>query len=225
MADQRKRQLERAAAAAPDDVQAQAALLLERLRVGELALGRVELAAYCGDPVARRVIYGHLPDWISPSHTHIRDDAYGRAWSVEPLPDWASRLQSLWGREVCVRAAVTAARLALPVWEEGNLAPHACFQSGAAISCAAPEQHAPLEAIEAAERWLEDQSEENAQAAGDAAVAGLPRWAMIPAAGAYHPGVTNMHSGPVDAAELVGEQAIRNAVQRALIEWTGVNRG
>ncbi len=53
MTDQRLRELERRAA---DSVEAEAAYLLERVRAGDLARQRLELAACCGHPAARTAL-------------------------------------------------------------------------------------------------------------------------------------------------------------------------
>lgn len=102
MADSRLRQLQRDAASG-GDLEAEARFLLERVRVGKLPAERLELAAYLGDPAARLAVSVPGPDPTAP-------------WTRDELAGWVVGLRR-WGKVSCVRAAVAAARLALPVWE------------------------------------------------------------------------------------------------------------
>lgn len=95
MSDSRLRELERQAAAG--DVQARARLLAERVRVGDLAPDRLQLAAYLGDPQARQALGEQAPA------------------QVEQLSTWSEGLEQ-WGRDTLIRAALAAARLGLGVW-------------------------------------------------------------------------------------------------------------
>lgn len=91
MTDQRLRDLKRDAARG--DLQAQALLLLERVRVGDLAEERLRLAAYLGDEAAR-----------------LARSAIGTAACVD-----VADLEA-YGREVVERACVATVRLLVPYW-------------------------------------------------------------------------------------------------------------
>ena len=96
MADEELRRLERLAGAG--DLEAEARLLLERLRIGDVSREGVELAAYLGHGAAGVVVPG-----VTPA-------------DPEPL-EWVSGL-GRWGKEVAVRAAILAARAVLPRFED-----------------------------------------------------------------------------------------------------------
>lgn len=64
MADDRLRSLERAAAGG--DLDAITALLSQRVRAGDLEHTRLELAAFLGDPLARRILGDRTPDPPEP---------------------------------------------------------------------------------------------------------------------------------------------------------------
>ena len=98
MSDQRQRALERAAEAG--DREAEAELLRERVRAGELARERVELLAALGDEAARLAL-DDPPDLLPPGD--LRALAYGLAE---------------FGKEQLVRGAIAAARPLLEVIEE-----------------------------------------------------------------------------------------------------------
>lgn len=140
MTDQRLRRLERDAAANPSP-ESEAALLRERLRAGTLSLERLELAAYCHPPGA--YLGGFAPwivlGWVNGRECVNEARVSGRAvpagethfeWCPGSRryrhPDERARLAwwvaglSRWGPEVQVRAAVAAARVALPFWDAGR---------------------------------------------------------------------------------------------------------
>lgn len=75
----------------------EAAYRRERVRAGELAGPRLDLAAHCGHPAARQVIGGGWPAQLHP---------------------WVHGLRR-WGPEALVRAAVAAARFVYPHWSAG----------------------------------------------------------------------------------------------------------
>lgn len=75
MADRRLRELERASA--EGDLDAGARLLLERVRIGDLAPGRLRLAAYLGLPAATLA----APEVTAP----------------EDLIAWVEGVQEVWG--------------------------------------------------------------------------------------------------------------------------------
>ena len=100
MADERARNLERAAA--QGDVDAGTKLLLERMRAGELTQGHVELAAILGHSLAR-VLYPEVE----------RVD-----WSLEePQLDAILRGAELLDKTLPARVAADWAERALPRWE------------------------------------------------------------------------------------------------------------
>jgi hypothetical protein len=93
MADERMRELERAAAGG--EVEARSRLLRERVRSGDLDAERLALAAHVGDPAAV------LASDAEPERLE--------------LMGWVMALDR-WGREACVRAVVAAARTVLATW-------------------------------------------------------------------------------------------------------------
>lgn len=111
MSDARTRALERAA---QDDPSAAAALLVARLRRGDLTQERLELAAYAGDPGARRAL-GRC------CHKHDAFKAHGMGHpdaghcAEDPFPAWLTNLSAL-DREADVRAALAAARACEVPW-------------------------------------------------------------------------------------------------------------
>jgi hypothetical protein len=78
----------------PDD---EAAYLLERVRVGDLAQQRLELAAHCGHPGARLAFGQHAPD--DPQN-----------------PERLIELLCALGTEACVRASMALCRRGLQAW-------------------------------------------------------------------------------------------------------------
>ena len=197
---------------------------------------RVELAAYCGDEVSRLVVGVIYPCklcsgsgwcWLASTAGNAyrmqagpRPALHHEKWS-EPIrvacqcfKDWLSGL-SRWGRPVLVRAACAAARVALHVWEgtRGAARPDA---GGWAADMA------PRRAIEAAEAWLACPCEEH-----------LAVWAPFRSLGAYpdlpewvprsfdtrSDRAQNPLARVQSAARLTGEQPVREAIQRALVEW------
>lgn len=117
---------------------------LERLMgAGGTAARLVRVAALIGDPAARGLVAGSCPDFRTDK---VEED---------------SPALSQWLMEICrshqiagVRAAVAAARLALPIW-----------------SAARPWALEPLRAIERAQAWVDSQSAENTEQACVAAMA------------------------------------------------------
>lgn len=105
MSDQRRRRLERAAAAG--DLEASAALLIERVRAGDLAPDRLELAAHLGDPAAVQAL-GRDP--LRPPTITIARWVRG----IHP----ARERQAPWAREAFARAASAAARTTVDCFDE-----------------------------------------------------------------------------------------------------------
>ena len=99
-------------------------------------------------------------DWVG-------DKPLNECWQTCDMPDW---ILWLYGRNnpdktTCVKIAVFAARLVLPIWQEKY-----------------PDDKCTQQAIEAAEKWTENPSEENRQAAAMAAGAARVAWAARAAA-------------------------------------------
>jgi hypothetical protein len=95
--DARRRDLERRARAG--DLEAEAQLLIERRRDGEIAPHGLDLLAYAGAPAARMALGPEAPPQPASLEAWVR--------GLEP-----------WGRVAWVRAAVAAARLLLPLQAE-----------------------------------------------------------------------------------------------------------
>ncbi len=240
MSDLRLRLAARGLAADPSP-EAQAALLRERLRAG-LDPQRAELAAYCGHEGARLAwgcrTWGTLPLYQenpkpNPGPDGTLYEFVGVSTDLAPayaLAPWVRGL-SRWGAEAQVRAAIAAARVALERWEEqeGLIS----WEGKPGIRDAAwewrllPEDHpkrSPRRAIEAAESWVACPCEEHEVAwsrAGIACAGGgnlVLAWLPIPADVDTHE--HNLGQVPRNAAHLAGEAPVREAIQRALIEWS-----
>lgn len=125
------------------------------------------------------------------------------------LGAWARGL-ARWGREVCVRAAVSAARVALPVWEGANIR---C--TGFAMF---PAPREPRRAIEAAEAWLACPCKEHEEAwhraHGDWTVTRSGHWIPSP-----DETLQCLAQRPERAARLASEAAVRDAIREALVPW------
>lgn len=209
-ADLRLRTAGRALAADPSP-EAQGALIRERLRAGDLSQERVELAAYCGHEGARFAIdpecgaFGLHNEWLT---------------GALDLLAWLRGLSRWEGAQV--RAAMAAARVALEVAAE-----RAKFD-GRPIERIHAELRAAGRAIEAAEAWAACPCEEHWNAWHEAFVnAGHLLWLPFP----LFPGHLRSElraafeeerpaEGIAEAARLAGEPAVREAIQRALVEWT-----
>lgn len=191
MTDRALRALERAQRAAPS-VETEAALLRARLRAGTLAPERLELAAYCGHEAARWALgkcscgcgWPHgIATVAGPFATDL--DRHRDHTDSRDLPVWVAGL-SRWEPAVLTRAAVAAARVALPEWlaELGwwlngrdtiagfDGLVHTSLRRQSDEDCRAAE--APVLAIEAAEAWLAEPSEANRIAAARALLAARP---------------------------------------------------
>jgi hypothetical protein len=122
MSDERLRQLHRSASLG--DPQAEAKLLLARLRAGELSQRNLELAAYLSHPVACLALGVEHPN---------------PAWD---LPKWTLGLAP-WGRRACAVAGLEAARLLSSAFEDWlRLQPRSCQELAEAfrVACAWAEQ-------------------------------------------------------------------------------------
>lgn len=116
MSDARRRELER-----EDDPQAEVAAMVTRLRSGELTPTRLQLAAVCGDPIARLALGDAAP----------------------PALDWEDALGTLahLGREVWLRACCEALRFTFADHEGWSLE----LEAWLADFPAAPQDLAPEE--------------------------------------------------------------------------------
>lgn len=251
MSDQRIRDLERQALTG--DREASVRLLTERLRAGDLARERLELAAYCGDEMARTLAWcacGHpwdshddgarpsftsrlgcLHGWAGPGggcecKAHAppgvtfrgdpRPDAEFREWlsglsrwaDIGPVPGW-----------VLVKAAVAAARVALPKWRDSHSHQMTAWD-GIRPCC-----YAPVKVIEAAETWLECPCEEH-RLGGVRALSDHYRrspdddWWASPAVLVMEHNRSGYFLRCVhDCARLAGEQSVRSAISRSLSTW------
>lgn len=236
MTDQALQELRRAAKASPWDLHSQVKLLRARMRVGEACEGacspvsdmpihngtpvsacprcaglalreRIELAAYAGSEAARLL----WCEWDRSMPNHDAGKvpfALYRARKGLPLKFnlWLQGL-TRWGQHVQIRAAVAAARCALPVASLG------VFQNQSAVG-----------AIEATAVWLACPCEEHYQACAAAsatlwsAQVGLPpTWAYV--------AVNSVDSADQAAraiqaaAQLVPEPTLRAAICEALVSW------
>jgi hypothetical protein len=178
---------------------------------------RVELAAYCGDEAARAVVAvaecrPPLPSGRWESWSHMDEFQALSAW-LRGLSRWADVGHAPgW---VLVRAAVAAATA---------FAAHQGLEGWARIECRDPndamgpacreEARSELRAIEAAEAWLACPCEEH-ERAWQAAFAVLPLlWLPSP------PSEQASHEAEItQAARLAGEAPVREAIQKALVDW------
>lgn len=208
MSDERRRRLEREAAAG--DLAAASALLAERLRAGDLPEDRLRLAAHLGDPAAAQAL-GREP-LAPPTITVSR---WVRGLSERREGAWAP-----WAREAFARAAAAAARNTL-----------GCFRDDARAAAARG-----VEALEAWIACPCDEHARAAAAAGSRVVLAPPGPAGLFAARGLRfagPAVyrattvplsavpANATAGEVamDAARATSPEAVRAAVRDALVPW------
>lgn len=82
-----------------------------RIRAAQLSMDKVELAAFCGSRAALAIV----------------GDKHLSLWVPMPFESWVRVLLSKWGDSgpvpgwVSVMASISAARVALPEWEKGEL--------------------------------------------------------------------------------------------------------
>lgn len=141
MTDQRLREFERRA---PDSVEAEAAYLLERVRVGDLAPQRLELAACCGHPAARTALGDAAPPLFVLTLPAGRVDGLVAA---RTHGGWIRTLRALAGRELLARAVAAALRVS-PHWQR---------EQGAGVPY---EQRTFQQSVEALEAWAARPCEE-----------------------------------------------------------------
>lgn len=162
---------------------------------------RIELAAYAGDAGAALAAGGGLSY-----------DEIGRATSRD-LAAWTRGL-ARWGAPVLVRAACAAGRVALPVWEQADAG---ATEGGYMLhvqNIDMTDGSAPRRALDAAEAWLAEPTEERLQAWREA-------WVYVPEA--WLPGQDDpphvLAQRVERAARLAGEGPVRAAVSAALCSW------
>lgn len=217
MADARLQDLRRRVAAG--DVAARPELLVARVRVGELAQGRLELAARVGDRDARKVLGWPVCDPINPLTGYPHGLATWLRYELEPS-----------GPEALVRAGIAAAREVLRHGPVERWARHS-------ITCA----------LGAAQGWADDQTTERARKAellGPGTCGPRLRWctSIGQAIAAYDQASRThaLHTGLVDvghefaceaittAAAVLGEELnieeageahVREAIREALVPW------
>lgn len=205
MADHRLRSLERDLATG--DPGARARLLRERLRAGTLELERAQLAAWLGDPDAREALGpGGYEAFAAPLREVTRrvvGDLQTESASVS-LAIWVAALER-WGAPACVRAAIAAARLALPTIEgKAYLGPAA--------------RSAARDALRAAEAWARCPCDAHAEA-------GHGAWsdAVWEATSSASPDPHGARNAAVRVARWAGGEtsvdAVRDAVRAELVPW------
>ncbi len=210
MPDSRLRSLERQAQTG--DLDAAVAFLRERKRIGEIDQRRIELAAYCGHGAAyalqREGWGGFPPGWLRDSRSKT----------------WVHFVEGLgrFGNETRIRAALAAARVALP---------HVIArQPGCILSVGDPCGECPhCQArctIEAVRAWLKCPCEKHAKAcSGRGSLWSAPNgWAHLAEA------VHGCHAPMLSVGQSV-DRAVRSfarmsspakvyaAIRRELLEW------
>lgn len=219
------RALERRARAT-GHVEDQAALLRVRVRSGDLAQERLELAAYCGDKAAILAAGGPC------CHFHARSTL--EAPCVDNPPTLGSLVGGLsrWGPEVLVRAAVAAAKVA----HEEDKRQSGCFicecechrdeDPRAPALCETCGYMADVHALRGAEHWLDDPGEASLAAwrAVTSNTDTLPLWAPVwtwPQGRTARTGTASRcpEEGIRSAAHLAGEAPVRDAIRAALVAY------
>jgi len=131
------------------------------------------------------------------------------------LVGWARGLER-WGKEVCVRAAIAAARAVLPGWEEQQDGKFRAHKRGEM-------DPRPRQAIEAAEAWVLcpcDEHREECGRRGTTQTAGQLVAFSIGVPGARPDEIQRTLPVVLAAAvEIAGEQAVRDAIKAELIPW------
>lgn len=169
----------------------------------------VELLAHCGHAASREVLdYDSSTEARSLHIAGMLNDE--ETWFAE----WLTGL-SHWGQPVLVRAAVAAAREALP---------DPCYgvHVGHSVRCAACDSRC---AIEAAEAWLADQTEERREAWISAWDPCTVHWLPYPYP--LHGAVNSDQINPIlecaavcGHAGVPGDATVRAAICEALITWS-----
>jgi hypothetical protein len=193
---------------------------------------RLELAAYCGDAAARIVCPDDPRTWGATVTGHgLQDGCPACGWALihrydcEGLAfkDWSSAFVR-WGPEVQVRAAVAAARAVLPAWCDGTrLSGRAMHTARAARDgyCGRCTKRTagwaePGDMIEAAEAWLAVPTDE-VREYWHSVMPDAPEPCWTPSTrSALGCRETNT---PAICAGMIGEGAVRAAIQAALTAW------
>jgi len=204
--------------AATGDHNAAVALLRHRMRAGELDRAAVELAAYCGDEVAREVV-GKQPWTVLHQFTPDRDFwKFMDSFREKDFARWLSGLSRWPGAEV--RAAVAAGWCALEVWEHSMgwryIAGYGWEPFGGPTLCAGYEARRPRRALTLAQAYADDPTEANREAWESLRDITLPLW--VPMASDIEDSQESL-VGIDAAANLAGKATVREAICEALIEW------
>lgn len=206
VSDERRRRLEREAAAG--DLAARAALLAERVRVGELAADRLELAAHLGDPAAAQAL-GREP--LGPPTITMGRWVRG----LHPGRDWAP-----WAREAFARAAAAAGRATLGCFgpEARRAATSALEALDAWIACPCDE-HAAAASQAGTLVALGPPGPMGLFAARGTRFAGPAVYKATTVALATVPANVTAGEVAMDAARATSTEAVRAAIRDALVPW------
>jgi len=136
-------------------------------------------------------------DWVG-------DKPLNECWQTCDMPDW---MLWLYGRNnpdktTCVKIAVFAARLVLPIWQEKY-----------------PDDKCTQQAIEAAEKWTENPSEENRQAARAAAAAAARAAEAAEAAAMAAAAARAARAAAAAAAAARAARAARDNVNKTIADY------
>jgi len=237
MSDQELRELERRVS--QGDPGARDALLRHRMRHGDLNEDRVRVAAYLGDEGSRLVLGGvwdfppTITAWLAvlrslatwePQKAGCEEckDGVTEAWVQHKAIRQSCRTCRLRGyapSEIMVRAVVATAKLILPGWEEDHTIFNTAHWTGHGAPGGWREQEccwAPRKTIEAAEEWIECQSDKQRENWWQAWHGCEAEWAPRPGRG-----VTRADNvGPIEAASReLGNSKTRNVIRHTLVPW------
>lgn len=203
MSDERLRTLAREAAA-QGDATARARLLRERVRTGSLQVDRLALAALVGDEGARLA---------------LGDESPPVAARPGALLDALELARGATGREGLARAALAAARLALPVWAahlpSDRRGERALAAADEAVACACSAHRAALDAALPDVQALGASGDDPWALAGALPEEGAEAQAALQAAQARAASARSLRSAAVCAAWLGGGESIYSIVNRA----------
>lgn len=177
--------------------------LKARVAAGELREAALRLAAYLGDPVARRAVGMALVP------------------APETLYDWVYGLGA-WGREASVRAGLAAARVCELVRREalgdsGRAKDVAAALAALEAWLATPAETAPLVARLVEEAWLDGREDWLTRTALVAATSALT--AAGPSTGPTAAFSAAAARAAVAAVRVLPEVVVRQAVRGALVPW------
>jgi len=160
MTDKKLRKLERLSLTG--DPQAKAQLLIERLRLEQLTIDDINLAAYCGDEAAR--IIAPDPGWDTLIVT-FKEEPIDVTWLTSdnwPLVKWSCGL-TRWGPRTLVKAMVIVGELIIHKWEKEDLdkrVKEAAHYIGPDHGMVWKDQK-PSQLLKACSEWLKDKTQVN----------------------------------------------------------------